>query len=298
MHQIQAIQAQLDRIELSITEPLPIAELAQDAGMSYWHFQRTFTAMVGDPIGRYIRRRRIAHAAIRLLDYDGTLLDLALDYQFESHEAFTRAFKSELSVTPSDWREGRGSILYPRHRERLTQAKLDQRYKNMHLLPEIVSLPSTTFVGLQSRFLSATSDEANNMTIIPNLWSAFFERAGELQNLIEGVYYGLSENPEALNLERKHPDEAIYLAAAQVDSDAPVPEGMHSWSSIGGLFSKFEHQGPVDTLGETIAYIYGKWFPESEYKEREGPDINRFGPRFIPQSENSLFEIFVPIAQT
>ncbi|MBD5779097.1 GyrI-like domain-containing protein [Pelagicoccus sp. NFK12] len=296
MHHLVAIQGTLDRIESLTTEPISVEQLAKEAGMSYWHFQRTFTAMVGEPVGRYIRRRRIAQAAMRLVDYEGTLLELALDYQFESHEAFTRSFKSELSVTPSEWREGRGSILYPRHRERLTQASLKQRYKNMNLLPEIVQRPDSRFNGLQARYLSATSDEANNMRVIPELWKKFFERAPQLPPQTDGVYYGLSNTPEALGLERRHPDEAIYLAAAETDPSFPIPAGMTRWQSTGGLFAKFEHHGPVDTLGETIAYIYGKWFPNSGYEEREGPDFNRFDHRFSPVSETSVLEIFVPIS--
>lgn len=297
MHQLTAIQGILDRIESSITEPISFQQLAKDAGMSYWHFQRTFSAMVGEPIGKYTRRRRIAHAARRLIDFEGTLLDLALDYQFESHEAFSRAFKAELSVSPCDWRANRGSIRYPRHREHLTQAKLNQRYKNMNLLPEIVSLPTSNFAGLQTSFLSASSEEANNMRVIPTLWERFFQRVQELENLTDGVYYGLSNTPESLGLSRTHPDESVYLAGAQVDPRNKIPDGMKTWESTGGLFARFEHHGTVENLGETIAYIYGKWFPNSEYKEREGPDLNRFDHRFHPESETSVLEIFVPIAR-
>ncbi len=295
MHQLNAIQGALNRIEDLMTDPISIERLAKEAAMSYWHFQRTFTAMVGEPVGRYIRRRRIAHAAKRLMDFDGTLLDLAMDYQFESHEAFTRAFKAELSVTPSDWRSRRGSILSPRHREYLTQEKLNQRYKNMTLLPEFVTLPSSTFIGLESRYLSATSEEANNMRVILKLWVDFFTRVGELENQTPDTYYGLSNTPEALDLAREHPDEGIYLAAAQVAPDFECPDGMKRWTSTEGLYAKFEHIGPVDTVGETIAYIYGKWFPESEYTERGGPDINRYDKRFDPHSDSSVLEIFVPI---
>lgn len=295
MHQLNAIQGILDRIEDLITDPISIETLATQAGMSYWHFQRTFTAMVGEPVGRYIRRRRIAHAAKRLIDFEGTLLDLAMDYQFESHEAFTRAFKAELSATPSDWRTNRASILYPRHRERLTQEKLDQRYKNMTLRPEFVPLPSSHFVGLEARYLSATSEEADNMRVIPNLWVEFFKRVQEIPSSTPNVFYGLCDTPEARSLIRTHPDEAVYLAAAQVAPGFECPNTMQRWTSTAGLFAKFEHHGKVDTIGETMAYIYGKWFPESEYAERPGPDFNRFDQRFDPESDASVCEIYVPI---
>src|ERR1043166_651970 len=63
IHQLRAIQRALDLIEERLREPLRLADLARNVGMSLWHFQRTFSAMVGQPAGSYIRRRRLAEAA-------------------------------------------------------------------------------------------------------------------------------------------------------------------------------------------------------------------------------------------
>lgn len=295
MTTIRSIQQALDFIEKNLTRTLSIEELARASGMSFWHFQRTFTAMVGEPVGRYLRRRRIASAAERLADFRGRLLDLAIEYQFESHEAFTRAFKADLSATPSDWKSGLKTNATPRTRESLTQDTLNHRYLAMKLLPEFVTLPSATFIGFEAPYVAPGSVETNNLDIIPKLWGLYFQRIAEIPSNDPGASYGLSEDPETFQKERSHPDESLYLAGARVDPEAEVPDGMTRWTSPGGLFAKFEHRGPTSKIGDTMSYIYAKWFPESGYSDASGPVYQRIDQRFIPDSNESLLEIFVPV---
>ena len=104
MPALLAIQRILARIERELDQPLPLDALARAAGMSRWHFLRTFSAMVGEPPARYIRRRRLSEAARLLHQTHRAILDVALAFQFESHEAFTRAVKAEVGMTPREWR--------------------------------------------------------------------------------------------------------------------------------------------------------------------------------------------------
>lgn len=295
MHTLHPIQKVLDHIETRLSDDVSIPELAQTAAMSLRHFQRTFAAAVGEPVGRYIRRRRIACAAMRMLEFDGTLLDLALDYGFESHEAFSRAFKSELGATPSEWREGKGRIAHPRRREIVSQEIINQRYLDMHLLPEFVTLDPATFIGVQARFIPGNSDDANNMRVIPQLWDEFFRRQDDIPTIEPNTSYGLADDLDSHTMELEHPDETLYLAAAKVDPDAPIPEGLHRWTSPGGIFAKFEHYGTTDRINETMSYIYAKWFPDSDFIEGEGPVFQRIDARFKPHSEKSVLDVFVPV---
>ncbi len=53
----------------------------------------------------YLRRRRLAFALIEVRDSTRDLLEIALDYGFSSHEAFTRAFKEAYGINPSEYRK-------------------------------------------------------------------------------------------------------------------------------------------------------------------------------------------------
>ena len=177
-------------------------------------------------MGRYLRRRRIAEAAQRLTEYEGRLLELAFDFQFESHESFTRVFEAELSMTPSEWRDGTGHRVALRGPERLTQENLNQRYLNMSLTPVIEYRDPASFIGVDESFISAMSEEANSMLIIPKLWDEYMNCILEISSCEPGVSYGLAHDPEAHGRTCMHDDETLYLAASKVEQGSDVPTGM------------------------------------------------------------------------
>src|SRR5512144_3130107 len=93
----------IDHIEERLHQPVTLAEAAACAGLSAPHFSRLFRALTGEPFGAYLRRRRLTVAAERLSRPGGAppLIELAFECQYDSQEAFTRAF----GVTPGAYRE-------------------------------------------------------------------------------------------------------------------------------------------------------------------------------------------------
>jgi AraC family transcriptional regulator len=298
MRPLPAIQKALALIEDQLQAPLRIDTLARRVGMSRWHFQRTFAAMVGEPAGSYIRRRRLTEAGHRLRASRRTILEVALDFQFESHEAFTRAFKAEMAVTPSAWRSSPLCVARGLPPISLTLESLNHRYRQMNLVPEIVTLPARSFLGLQAPFIVALSPDANNLKVIPKLWDDFVARLkkGDVPTNEPGASYGLCDRPESLGAKASRPDEALYLAAVQVRPDTVPASGLVKWSSPAGTYAKFTHRGPVHGIGKTMGFIYGKWFPGSSYNRGPGPDLERMDGRFNPTSEDSVLEIFIPVS--
>ena len=104
----RSIQQMIDEIDASIRrrddEALTLARLSRRFGFSPTHISRKFREISGMSFREYLRCRRLAFAVIRLRDTDEGILDIALDFGFSSHEAFTRAFKDLYGVTPSEYR--------------------------------------------------------------------------------------------------------------------------------------------------------------------------------------------------
>lgn len=98
------IQAAINYIEMNLCEKLSVEEIANAVGFSKFYFHRTFQSEVGIPIYDYIRKRRLASAASALLNTDISILDIAVNFRFESQEAFTRAFKSIYQLPPGQYR--------------------------------------------------------------------------------------------------------------------------------------------------------------------------------------------------
>jgi AraC-like DNA-binding protein len=83
---------------------LTLAALARDAGLSPYHFLRTFERLTGATPHQYILRARLRDAALRLADAPGKIVDVALGCGFGDVSNFNRAFRAEFGVTPGSWR--------------------------------------------------------------------------------------------------------------------------------------------------------------------------------------------------
>ncbi len=104
--QIQVIVDQIDQcIKNHDDEALTLHCLSGRLGYSEFHTTRKFKEISGMQFRDYLRRRKLAFALKEVRDSDKSMLDIALDYGFSSHEAFTRAFKGAYDVTPSEYRK-------------------------------------------------------------------------------------------------------------------------------------------------------------------------------------------------
>ncbi len=104
MKNLDLINQAIDYIEHNLTHPLTVEVVAAAIGYSRFHFTRLFQATTGMAVVTYLRRRRLHEAACQLVVTKKPILDIALDYQFDSQEAFTRAFKRMFSVAPGRYR--------------------------------------------------------------------------------------------------------------------------------------------------------------------------------------------------
>ena len=88
-----------------IHEPLDRETLASVAGFSIPHFHRVFTAQVGESAASYIRRLRMERAGRKLRMGAVDITEVALAAGYESHAAFSKAFRQQFAVSPSEFRQ-------------------------------------------------------------------------------------------------------------------------------------------------------------------------------------------------
>ena len=103
------IQIIVDEIDASIlhhhNEALTLRFLSRKLGYSEYHITRKFKEISGMHFRDYLRLRKLAFALKEVRDSEKSILDIAFDYGFSSHEAFTRAFKKAYDVAPSEYRK-------------------------------------------------------------------------------------------------------------------------------------------------------------------------------------------------
>lgn len=94
----------LQLIDAAPESDLGLERLASLAGLSPYHFLRTFEQATGTTPHQYVVRARLRLAAQRLADAPGKIIDVALDCGFEDVSNFNRAFRTEFGVSPRAYR--------------------------------------------------------------------------------------------------------------------------------------------------------------------------------------------------
>jgi AraC-like DNA-binding protein len=111
-HTAAASSAALARISRAVRQMarhpearLGLGPLAREAGLSPYHFLRTFQQWTGLTPHQYILRLRLREAAMRLVTERARVLDVALDSGFGDVSNFNRTFRAEFGVSPRLYRQ-------------------------------------------------------------------------------------------------------------------------------------------------------------------------------------------------
>src|SRR5580658_1222223 len=109
MREWKNLQPAINFARQNLGKNVTLAELAAHTQQSLVHAHRTLRVVLGETPKQFTLRLRIDHAAAALVSSQASILDIALDCGFESHEAFCRAFRRRFGLSPSAYRK-RGLI--------------------------------------------------------------------------------------------------------------------------------------------------------------------------------------------
>ena len=287
----QRIQRAVDFIENNLTEKITIQDVAKQACFSVFHFHRIFQAMLGESIGEYIRKRRLTRAGLELIDSNRRILDIAVEYQFESQEAFTRSFKKHFGMTPGGYRKKQKNLTLFQ-KPKLSVDDLMFRLVGISLQPNIVFKPEMKIIGMEC----STTLKDNR---IPQLWQDFIPRMDEIRSRKEpGISYGICRaDPDFDVKEFSDVTQYTEIVGVGVEDFQTIPEGMHSHLVPAQKYAVFTHTGFGSNLTLTYNYIYATWLPKSGCEiagadDFELYDQSRFFGIDCPESK---IDIYIPI---
>ncbi|BDH47191.1 right oriC-binding transcriptional activator [Salmonella enterica subsp. enterica serovar Choleraesuis] len=266
MDQAGIIHDLLTWLEGHLDHPLSLDNVAAKAGYSKWHLQRMFKDVTGHAIGAYIRARRLSKAAVALRLTARPILDIALQYRFDSQQTFTRAFKKQFAQTPALYRRApEWSAFGIRPPIRLGEFTPPQ--------PHFVSLPEMHLVGLtQSYSCTLEQISQHRADMRTQFWNHFLSHSPSMPP----VLYGLHESHPSL--ERDDEQEIMYTTAVLPElANGMLPE---SWpvTLAGGEYVQFNYSGPTEGLQAFVLTLYGTCMPMLNLTRRRGQDIERFYP--------------------
>ncbi|QLA06968.1 helix-turn-helix transcriptional regulator [Enterobacter ludwigii] len=99
----RAIHELLDWIEMNIHQSLSVKDVVRRSGYSTFYLQHMFTSVTGEPIARYIRRRKLGAASRLLRENDAGISDIAFGLGFEDISTFYRCFRREFGLSPGEY---------------------------------------------------------------------------------------------------------------------------------------------------------------------------------------------------
>jgi AraC family transcriptional regulator len=99
-HSASTLRHVIEYIHDNLDQHLTLAELSLVAGMSTYHFARTFKQVTGVTPHQYVLNVRVEHAKSLLLQGKLTIAEIASQVGFFDQSHFTRSFKRLVGVTP------------------------------------------------------------------------------------------------------------------------------------------------------------------------------------------------------
>ena len=260
------IQIMVDAMDESITrhedEALTLRTLSRRLGYSEYHMTRKFREIAGLPFRDYLRRRRLALALKDVRDSDRGILDIALDYGFSSHEAFTRAFKSLYGITPSQYRKAPMPLvlrtkLIPFDRYFLGLGEIGMVKSQDGVKVYFVTIPAHKFLHIRSYESNGYWDFWQRQGQIPghdweticglldSIKGKLDDEGGQEDNSGSGQIMGFLHDPAGQPFCYGVPRAECYGVRLPADYDGPVPEQMLMLDVPEGEYIVFEH-GPFD----------------------------------------------------
>lgn len=270
-------------IEANLDEEISLPEVAERAGYSVFHFGRIFQGVTGETVMDYVRKRRLTEAAKALVQTDRRILDIALDWQYDSHEAFARAFKRAYGMTPGAFRRRR--VFVP-VRMPLSIADIQPLgTRGAAMETRIINLPAMRVVGMAY----VGRNENGEIAV---MWGEFSRRFDEVQGKIcPNAKLGVCGDAQEDGSFR-------YVSGFQVEADAPVPDGMTVFDVPAATYVVVTQHGVLSDeqhgLGAVLNFVYREWLPSSGYQRADTPDLEWYDERFTDR-EDSEIDVYTPI---
>ena len=265
-------------IESHFTEDLTLDDVATAGGVSRYHMSRVFGSATGCSIVRYVRGRRLTEAARTLAGGAPDILAVALDAGYNSHEAFTRAFRDQFGLTPEVLR-ARGNL---ESIEMMEPIKMDETLLANLEPPRFENFKTLLIAGLSERYTSETC--AN----IPAQWQRFAPHLGHIPGQVGRTAYGvICNSDDAGNTE--------YICGVEVSDFSRLPAEFSRLRIPEHRYAVFTHRDHIAAIRRTWFTIWNKWLPESGHQVAEAPEFERYGEEFDPRTGTGGLEIWIPI---
>ena len=296
----QAMLSTLIHIQTHLEGDLSLDLLAERVGFSAYHFHRIFHEILGEPVKEYVRRLRVERAAYRLKTSEETILKIALDAGFKTHESFTRAFQRQFGITPNQFRSNflqashtRKKQIQPKYISEfgvknesglLPNRSTSKKVRLEHVRPIIVAF--VRHVGPYDKLL----DNGSPMSL---LWEELFAwgNANQLINA-DSLLIGMPQDDPSIT----PPEKQRFDVCVQIP-EFRNPSGHIGCQTISaGTFGVGRHYGSFENLADTYRHIYDALVTAGKFRLRTATPFEVYSYSLIKGDIRIHFtDVFLPV---
>lgn len=288
MARVGSLQKAIEYMEDHLLDDITIKDIAKQAHLSPYHFQRTFVILTDITVKEYLRRRRLTKAAQELCNSGTMIIDLAYKYGYQTPESFTKAFYKQHGLTPSEARKGAGNL--KSYNRLVIQVNLKGVEPVNYQLQE---RDGFQIVGVKKLF--KCDDELSQSKEIGRFLSQIGHN-GTIEQLMELNNGEISGLIGATVDYSEEDNEIEYWVGTNFKGN--TPDGLASYKITAAKWAIFETVGPVaDVVPETWKKIYSEWFPSNDYEHSGAPSLEVYKSP-DPTSLTAITEIWVPVKKS
>ncbi|MEM8536374.1 MAG: AraC family transcriptional regulator [Pseudomonadota bacterium] len=267
------------QIEMRLQDDICLDDLARRCAVSPYHLARSFRAATGMAPMTYLRARRLSVAAQALASGQDDILTIALDAQYNSHAAFTRAFAAYFGCPPADVRKARSlqnlTLMEPRKMQQDMIVDIPHHEIKDHSAFRVIGMDT----GLQ---------QMGDNSAIPPLWQRLNARAHEIAEITQQAGYGVICEGDGDGNYR-------YVAGFAVSAGAAIPAGMRDVKIPAGRYAVFTHKGHIADFPKTVYIVWNKALPDAGLTPREAPEFELYDQRFDIATGRGVVARWIPI---
>lgn len=280
MNWIEGMSEAVAYIEDNLDGEINISDVARQAYVSEFYFQKAFSLLCSMTLGEYIRRRRLALAGEELAGGVSRVIDVALKYGYDSPDSFAKAFTRFHGSTPSAVRNSGAAVrsFAPLIIKFTMEGGYSMDYK-------IIDKEALTLIGVSRRFDNETSQRD-----IPLFWNEHYRTGGA--KVVCGIY-GVCIDDGSSSFD--------YIIADPFEDGREIPEGYRKFTLPAHTWAVFPCRGAMpDALQTVTRSVFSEWLPNCrEYEIAGGYSVEYYTAvdkyEKGNQYENYYSEVWIPV---
>lgn len=273
-------------IEANLDADLDVEKLCQLAHLSKYHFHRQSKAFFGLSIMSLVKLLRLKRAAYKLAYRDNIkVVDIALESGYDSHEAFSRAFKKVFNKPPSDFSQFPDWTPWQNQYEPILKLRSKVVNNQAGFNVEIIDFPET---------LVATMEHRGSPNLLGKTIKQFIEwrKLNKLPPSKSKTFNLLYDDPSQV-AEENYRFGLCCSLNTRVEEDV---SGIKNKVIPAGKCAVIRHVGSDDAMEAIVHYLYSEWLETSKFELRDFPiffERVSFFPD-VPEHE-MITDVYLPI---